>query len=69
MARGVKNFVGLPRPWPVPYEVDLQKARLEQETQIAIERMRAESRIDAAQIAAQATLSPQQEAASNGAVQ
>ena len=27
MARGVKNFVGLPRPWPVPYEVDLQKAQ------------------------------------------
>lgn len=24
MARGVKNFVGLPRPWPVPYEVDMQ---------------------------------------------
>ena len=25
MARGVKNYVHLPRPWPVPYEVDLQK--------------------------------------------
>jgi len=25
MARGVKNFIHLPRPWPVPYEVDLQK--------------------------------------------
>ncbi|MBI1172024.1 branched-chain amino acid ABC transporter permease [bacterium] len=24
MARGVKNFINLPRPWPVPYEVDLQ---------------------------------------------
>ena len=24
MARGVKNFIHLPRPWPVPYEVDLQ---------------------------------------------
>jgi branched-chain amino acid transport system permease protein len=24
MSRGVKNFIGLPRPWPVPYEVDLQ---------------------------------------------
>ncbi|MCW1917631.1 branched-chain amino acid ABC transporter permease [Rhodobacter sp. KR11] len=27
MSRGVKNFVGLPRPWPVPYEVDLQKTQ------------------------------------------
>lgn len=26
MARGVKNFINLPRPWPVPYEVNLQKA-------------------------------------------
>ena len=25
MARGVKNFINLPRPWPVPYEVNLQK--------------------------------------------
>jgi branched-chain amino acid transport system permease protein len=25
LARGVKNLVDLPRPWPVPYEVDLQK--------------------------------------------
>ena len=24
MSRGVKNLVGLPRPWPVPYEVDMQ---------------------------------------------
>ena len=24
MARGVKNFIHLKRPWPVPYEVDLQ---------------------------------------------
>jgi branched-chain amino acid transport system permease protein len=24
MARGVKNFIDLERPWPVPYEVDLQ---------------------------------------------
>jgi branched-chain amino acid transport system permease protein len=24
LARGVKNIIGLPRPWPVPYEVDLQ---------------------------------------------
>ena len=24
MARGVKNFINLPRPWPVPKEVDLQ---------------------------------------------
>lgn len=24
LARGVKNLTGLPRPWPVPYEVDLQ---------------------------------------------
>jgi branched-chain amino acid transport system permease protein len=24
LARGVKNVTGLPRPWPVPYEVDLQ---------------------------------------------
>lgn len=24
MARGVKNFTGLPRPWPVPYEVNMQ---------------------------------------------
>ncbi len=24
LARGVKNFINLPRPWPVPYEVDLQ---------------------------------------------
>jgi branched-chain amino acid transport system permease protein len=26
LARGVKNVIGLPRPWPVPYEVDLQKS-------------------------------------------
>ncbi len=25
LARGVKNLTGLPRPWPVPYEVDLQQ--------------------------------------------
>ena len=25
LARGVKNIIALPRPWPVPYEVDLQK--------------------------------------------
>jgi branched-chain amino acid transport system permease protein len=25
LARGVKNLINLPRPWPVPYEVDLQK--------------------------------------------
>ena len=25
LARGVKNVISLPRPWPVPYEVDLQK--------------------------------------------
>ena len=25
LARGVKNLIDLPRPWPVPYEVDLQK--------------------------------------------
>ncbi|MGO4908957.1 branched-chain amino acid ABC transporter permease [Pseudorhodobacter sp. W20_MBD10_FR17] len=25
LARGVKNMIGLPRPWPVPYEVDLQQ--------------------------------------------
>ncbi len=24
MSRGVKNFINLPRPWPVPYEVDMQ---------------------------------------------
>ena len=24
LARGVKNIISLPRPWPVPYEVDLQ---------------------------------------------
>ena len=24
MARGVKNFINLPRPWPVPYEVYMQ---------------------------------------------
>ncbi len=24
MARGVKNFINLPRPWPVPYEVEMQ---------------------------------------------
>ena len=24
MARGVKNFINLPRPWPVPYEVNMQ---------------------------------------------
>lgn len=24
LARGVKNVISLPRPWPVPYEVDLQ---------------------------------------------
>jgi branched-chain amino acid transport system permease protein len=26
LARGVKNMIGLPRPWPVPYEVDLQQS-------------------------------------------
>lgn len=26
-ARGVKNFINLPRPWPVPYEVELQKSQ------------------------------------------
>ncbi|RME17103.1 MAG: branched-chain amino acid ABC transporter permease [Alphaproteobacteria bacterium] len=26
LARGVKNVTGLGRPWPVPYEVDLQKS-------------------------------------------
>jgi branched-chain amino acid transport system permease protein len=25
LSRGVKNLIGLPRPWPVPYEVDLQQ--------------------------------------------
>ncbi len=25
LARGVKNMIGLPRPWPVPLEVDLQQ--------------------------------------------
>ena len=25
LARGVKNIIDLPRPWPVPYEVDMQK--------------------------------------------
>jgi len=25
LARGVKNLIDLPRPWPVPYEVDLQQ--------------------------------------------
>jgi branched-chain amino acid transport system permease protein len=25
LARGVKNIINLPRPWPVPYEVELQK--------------------------------------------
>ena len=25
LARGVKNLTNMPRPWPVPYEVDLQK--------------------------------------------
>lgn len=24
MARGVKNYINLPRPWPVPYEVNMQ---------------------------------------------
>ncbi|EEW26415.1 branched-chain amino acid ABC transporter permease [Rhodobacter ferrooxidans] len=27
MARGVKNVIGLPRPWPVPYEVELQQSQ------------------------------------------
>ncbi len=26
LARGVKNVVGLPRPWPVPYEINLQNS-------------------------------------------
>ncbi len=26
LARGVKNIIDLPRPWPVPYEVELQQA-------------------------------------------
>ncbi|MBC2835363.1 branched-chain amino acid ABC transporter permease [Paragemmobacter straminiformis] len=26
LARGVKNIIELPRPWPVPYETDLQKS-------------------------------------------
>ena len=25
LARGVKNIIALPRPWPVPYEINLQK--------------------------------------------
>jgi branched-chain amino acid transport system permease protein len=25
LARGVKNIINLPRPWPVPYEVEMQK--------------------------------------------
>ncbi len=27
LARGVKNIIDLPRPWPVPYEVNLQQSR------------------------------------------
>ena len=26
LSRGVKNVVGIPRPWPVPYEIDLQQS-------------------------------------------
>lgn len=26
LARGVKNIIDMPRPWPVPYEVDLQQS-------------------------------------------
>ncbi len=26
LSRGVKNVVGIPRPWPVPYEIDLQNS-------------------------------------------
>jgi len=26
LARGVKNIIGMPRPWPVPYEVNLQQS-------------------------------------------
>ncbi len=26
LSRGVKNVVGIPRPWPVPYEIELQKS-------------------------------------------
>jgi branched-chain amino acid transport system permease protein len=32
LARGVKNIIDLPRPWPVPYEVELQKNLWFQET-------------------------------------
>lgn len=31
LTRGVKNVIGLPRPWPVPYEVDIQKSSYFQE--------------------------------------
>ncbi len=45
MARGVKNMIGLPRPWPVPYEVDLQQnaAFLEWATQYGFDPMTASS--------------------------
>ncbi|MFV2052683.1 ABC transporter permease subunit [Aliiroseovarius sp. YM-037] len=26
LSRGVKNVIGIPRPWPVPYEIDLQRS-------------------------------------------
>lgn len=48
---------------------DEHKALLDQQTQIAIARIKAESLIDAAQVTAKATLSTQQAAASNNAVQ
>ncbi|MEM7289156.1 MAG: branched-chain amino acid ABC transporter permease, partial [Pseudomonadota bacterium] len=31
LTRGVKNVIGLPRPWPVPYEVEIQKSPYFQE--------------------------------------
>ena len=49
-------------------QIDRERMAMQQQTDLMLERMRAESRIDAAQIQGQTTLTPEQEAASDGAV-
>ncbi len=49
-------------------QLEQQKLAMQQQTQLAIARINAESKIDVAQLTAQTTLSAQQEAASDGAV-
>lgn len=49
-------------------DLEREKAQMAQQTAVMIARIQAESKLDAAQITAQTTLSAQQEAASDGAV-